>query len=244
MPEPSPPEHNHHASPGRKIRSVTVYCSSSSFLDEAYYELSREVGRQLGSGGYELVYGGGRLGMMGQVAKSSREAGGRVVGIITDRLREAEQMDDENAENIVVGTMRERKAQLEDRGDAIAVLPGGMGTLEEFFEILVGRLVGEHDKPILLLNPPSPLDGEGFWDPLLHLFAHMTEEKFMKAGAIQLFNVCDSPECLMGTLGHWERNGSDLGVDRLTLMPGLPGGLVDESEDPEQTGRGLHGGGV
>ena len=110
-------------------RSVTVYCSSSPRVDPSFVAVAREVGTLLGESGRELVYGGGSQGLMGEVARSCRDAGGRVVGIITERLRDAELLDDENHENIVVATMRERKRLLEDRGDAFLILPGGVGTL-------------------------------------------------------------------------------------------------------------------
>lgn len=173
-----------------------------------------------------MIYGGGKLGMMGAVASSCRRAGGRVVGIITDRLRDAEQMDPENDENVVVATMRERKALLESRGDAILVLPGGVGTLEEFFEVFVGKLVGEHEKPIVLLNMPDPDNTGGYYDPLLAMFRHVIASRFAKAAMMELLDVCETPEEAIAALDRHERNGASIG-DRRRFMPGLPEGVPD-----------------
>lgn len=203
------------------IGSVTVYCSSSSYLDEAYHEAAHELGDVLARSGRTLVYGGGRLGLMGTLAKAWREAGGRVVGVITHRLRSAEQMDEENDENIVVSTMRERKALMEAKGDAFVILPGGLGTLEEFTEILVGRIVGEHDKPIAIVNTREPGAATGFYDPLLTLVEHMVTQRFAKAGVRELFEVVEDARGAVDALRHATVGE---GTVRTDLMPGLPGG--------------------
>ena len=207
-----------------RIQRVTVYCSSSSFIDDSYVSATRAIGTALASSGRTLVYGGGKLGLMGALSKSWRDAGGRVEGVITDRLREAEQMDDENDENIVVATMRERKALMEERGDVFVILPGGLGTLEEFTEILVGRLVGEHDKPIVIVNTPSAESPDGFYRPLLALFDHMVSERFAKPGVTGLYEVVADAGGVVDAIERFERSPIEAGVDRRHLMPGLPGG--------------------
>ena len=219
-------------SPENQIGAVTVYCSSSSYLHEDYLESARTMGRLLATSGRSVVYGGGKLGMMGAVSESCRGAGGRVVGIITERLRDAEQMDPENDENIVVKTMRERKALLESRADALLVLPGGVGTLEEFFEVFVGKLVGEHDKPIILLNLNDPDNAGGFYDPLLAMFEHVIASRFAKAAMMDLMDVCATPEEAIEAFDRHEQDpaGRDVG-DRRRFMPGLPQGL---DTDPER----------
>ncbi|GAB4547161.1 MAG: hypothetical protein Tsb0013_06680 [Phycisphaerales bacterium] len=212
-----------------RIERVTVYCSSSSYLDEAYYDAARALGAAIAGSGRTLVYGGGKLGLMGALSQSWRDAGGRVEGVITDRLREAEQMDEANDENIVVATMRERKALMESRGDAFVILPGGLGTLEEFTEILVGRLVGEHDKPIVIVNTPEPgtATGErGFYDPLLVLFEHMIAQRFAKPGMATLYDVVPDAHGALEAIERHEREPVTLG-DRRHLMPGLPGGHTE-----------------
>ncbi len=175
-----------------RLRSITVYCSSSNDLHQEYLDVARAIGEGLARSGRTLVYGGGCVGLMGVAARACREHGGRVVGIITERLKQAEQLDQENHENIVVRTMRERKALLESRGDAMLVLPGGLGTLEEFFEILVGRLLGEHSKPIVLLNSTDPDAPGRYYDPLLAMFDHMIRSRFARNGLTSLFDVCDT----------------------------------------------------
>ena len=202
------------------IEAVTVYCSSSNLLDQAYFAAARAMGEGLAVSGRDLVYGGGCVGLMGELARSCRGAGGRVVGIITERLRDAEQLDPENHENVIVRTMRERKALLEQRGDAIVVLPGGLGTLEEFFEILVGRLLGEHDKPIFVLNMDDPNEEGRYYDPLLRMFDHMVNSRFAKAGIRELFEMCECVEDVLEGLNRVEREPpSDRAKDRSHLIP-------------------------
>lgn len=206
------------------IRAVTVYCSASNSVHPDYLALARRVGAQLAESGCDIVYGGGRVGLMGALARGARERGGRVVGVITRRLRDAEQLDEANDENVIVQTMRERKAILESRADAMLVLPGGLGTMEEFFEILTGRLLGEHDKPILLLNPPDPGGRGGFYDPLLAMIRHMIDLQFAKRGVLTLFEVVPSAEEVserLGTLARSARNGPP--PDRSHLLPTGPG---------------------
>lgn len=196
-----------------RLANVTLYCSSSEVLHADYYALARSFGTLLARSGRGLVFGGGRVGIMGETARAVRGAGGTTLGIITHRLQQAEQLDESNSENIIVATMRERKAILEARGDAMVVLPGGLGTLEEFFEILVGRLLGEHDKPIILLNPRDP-DGPGngnaggFFDPLLLMLDHMIRSRFTRDAARLLFDVLATPEAVIARLEELERTPS------------------------------------
>lgn len=188
--------------------------------------MAREIGRMIGESGRSLVYGGGSVGMMGHVARSCRGAGGHVVGVITEKLRDAEQMDPDNPEVIVVRTMRERKAIMEARGDAFVILPGGLGTLEEFFEILVGRILSEHTKPLALVNMDDPDDpregGSGFFDPMLAMFDHMIASRFAKAGVLTMFSVTPDAEALLAQIDTWEREGVAL-ADTRRLVPSGPG---------------------
>lgn len=207
----------------RRIGAVTVYCSSSNNVNGEYLALADQIGAGLARSGRTLVYGGGRVGLMGAAARACRAAGGRVVGIITQRLKQAEQLDTENAENIVVNTMRERKALLEGRGDAIVVLPGGLGTLEEFFEILTGRLLGEHDKPILILNSTDPDAPGRFYDPLLAMFDHMIRSRFARPQVLTLFEVCETAQELLGRLDALECAPlPSEPVDRSHFLPTAP----------------------
>jgi len=207
----------------QRIGAVTVYCSSSNDLRGEYLAVATEIGSGLARSGRTLVYGGGRVGLMGAASKACREGGGRVVGIITERLKQAEQLDPENHENIVVGTMRERKALLETRGDAMMVLPGGLGTLEEFFEILVGRLLGEHAKPIIVVNSADPDAPGRYYDPLIAMFDHMIRSRFARRGVMTLFDVCDTAEEALARLDAFERRPFPSEVAQTShLMPTPP----------------------
>lgn len=208
-----------------RINAVTVYCSSSNSVDASYFDAARQVGSVLARSGRSLVYGGGKVGLMGETARACRAGGGRVIGVITQTLKDAEQMDPDNHETVVVETMRERKRLLEQRGEAMVVLPGGLGTLEEFFEILVGRLLGEHEKPIIVINSPEPGSNgkSGFYDPMLSMIDHMIAQRFAKAGVRGLFTVCADPEQMSRALDEFERSPRAV-IDRRSLVPSGKGG--------------------
>lgn len=134
-------------------RSVCVFCASSDGIDARYLELAAELGAELGSRGLTLVSGGGRVSMMGALARSARAHGAWTVGVIPEALMGWEVADDEADELVVTADMRTRKATMDARSDAFLVLPGGLGTLEEFLEAWVGRSLGMHAKPIVVLDP-------------------------------------------------------------------------------------------
>lgn len=188
-----------------------MYCSSSEVIHADHFATAKRFGTLLARSGRGLVFGGGRVGLMGEIARAVRAAEGRTLGIITQRLKDAEQLDESNSENVIVETMRERKALLESRGDAFVVLPGGLGTLEEFFEILVGRILEEHDKPIVILNPRDP-DGPAngnagaFFDPLLEMIDHIIRSRFTREAVRGLFDVRSTPEEVVERLDELERS--------------------------------------
>lgn len=167
--------------------NVCVYCASSDDVDPLYFDHAAEVGRRIGAGGHTLVYGGGCIGLMGRVARAVHEFDGRVVGVIPQSMTGVEIAYHDADELIVVDTMRQRKQAMEDRADAFVTLPGGFGTLEELSEIIVGRLLGFHDKPIVVLN------SHGFYDPLLELFDHFIEHRFAKPRHRDFYAVVDTP---------------------------------------------------
>ncbi|HTK95559.1 MAG TPA: TIGR00730 family Rossman fold protein, partial [Terriglobales bacterium] len=154
------------------IHSLTVYCSSSRELPPVYYDAGRELGHAIARNGWRLVYGGNRIGLMGVVADAVREAGGKVTGISPRTMVDEGIGDDACDEILVTETMRERKRLLEERGDAFIAMPGGLGTFEEIFEIIVGKQLGFHNKPIVLLNINR------YWSPLLELIDRAIEQKF------------------------------------------------------------------
>ncbi|MCA9290539.1 MAG: TIGR00730 family Rossman fold protein [Phycisphaerales bacterium] len=175
--------------------SVTVYCASSQRLDPAFHDAARIIGGAIAARGFDLVYGGGSIGLMGEIARAARAGGGRVVGIITHRLLEMEQGWDGCDELVVVDTMRERKRLLAERGDAFVILPGGIGTYEEFFEILVGRQLGEHDKPIGIVN------AHGYFNPLVAMIEHAVEHRFVRDGVHDLFVIDPDPAHVLAAVG-------------------------------------------
>ena len=164
-------------------RSLCVYCSSSDRLDPKYAAAAGELGRELVTRGWGLVYGGGKTGLMGAVARAVKAQGGRVVGVIPEFMKARELAYDEADELVTVVTMRERKLLMEARADAFVALPGGFGTLEEIMEILTLRQLDVVKKPCVFLNQ------DGFYDPLLQLFERMLADKFIKPSNLGLFRV-------------------------------------------------------
>jgi hypothetical protein len=165
------------------IQSVTVYCSSSRDVAKVYFDAAADLGAAIARQGWTLVYGGNDCGCMGALADAARNAGGKVVGVTPKLLVDHGIADQKCDELLVTATMRERKGILESRGDAFITLPGGLGTLEEIFEILVGRTLGYHAKPVVLLNIAR------FYDPLLAMFEYGIEQKFIKPKARQHLHV-------------------------------------------------------
>lgn len=169
------------------MNAITVYCSSSNFLDPQFHDEAVQIGAELARRSITLVYGGGSVGLMGLLTRSARAGGGRVVGVITRSLIEKELGDPDCDELIVVDTMRQRKQLLAERGDGFIMLPGGIGTYEEFFEILVGRQLQEHDKPIGVVN------AHGYFNPLIAMIEHGIEHKFIKPAVHELFAINPDP---------------------------------------------------
>ena len=167
-------------------KSLCVYCSSSDRLDPKYYALAEELGRALPPRDWQLVYGGGNVGMMGALAREVKRAGGHVVGVIPAFMQTRELAYDGADELHVVATMRERKGLMETRADAFVALPGGWGTLEEILEIITLRQLDTHRKPCVFLNY------EGFYDDLLRLFDRMVREQFNRPSNLRLFTVARS----------------------------------------------------
>ncbi|HLJ65572.1 MAG TPA: TIGR00730 family Rossman fold protein [Stellaceae bacterium] len=176
------------------VRSLCVYCGSADRVDEIYRAAARRLGTLLGENRIELVYGGGRVGLMGVVADAALAAGGRVVGIIPAHLHEREVGHHGVSVLEVVDSMHERKRRMFGRADAFAVLPGGMGTLDETFEMITWRQLGLHDKPIIIVNV------QGYWAPLLGMFDHLIAAGFAAPAARRLFSVVGNVEDLLPAL--------------------------------------------
>ena len=158
------------------LQSVCVYCGSGTGRNPAFAEAARGLGRMLAAARIGLVYGGGSLGLMGEIARSVLDHGGHVTGIIPGFLSEREHMLVEAQELIVVDDMHQRKQLMFAKSDAFVALPGGLGTLEEFVEQLTWSQLGRHARPIVLANI------EGFWNPLLVQFESMVTQGFIREG--------------------------------------------------------------
>jgi uncharacterized protein (TIGR00730 family) len=165
------------------MRAVTVYCSSSSHVDPIYFAAASELGRAIAQSGWRLVYGGNHVGCMGALADGARNAGGKVTGITPQLLVDQGMGDPDCDELIITPSMRERKGLLEERADGFVTLPGGIGTFEEVFEIIVGRVLGYHSKPIVLLNVAD------YYAPLLAMINHGIETRFIRPATRDAFFV-------------------------------------------------------
>ena len=163
--------------------SICVYCGSRPGNDPEFSTVARQVGTWIGMRGGQLVYGGGRNGLMGSVADATLAAGGRVIGVIPKALVDKEQSHHGCTELHIVETMHERKRMMAERADAFIALPGGIGTFEEFFEVWTWRQLGYHDKPIGLLNM------NGYYDSLLAFLQSSVAAGFMSDSLMPLISV-------------------------------------------------------
>ncbi|MSP49344.1 MAG: TIGR00730 family Rossman fold protein [Alphaproteobacteria bacterium] len=177
-----------------KIRSLCVYCGASVRVAQVHRDAALSLGRLLGEAKIRLIFGGGRVGLMGVMADAALQAGGEVVGVIPDHLVRLEVGHGGASELIQVRTMHERKQRMADLADGFAVLPGGLGTLDETFEIVTWKQLRLHDKPIVLV------DVAGYWQPLVGLIEHMIEDGFVQPAHRRLFGVVDKVEDVIPAL--------------------------------------------
>jgi hypothetical protein len=177
-----------------KIRKICVYCGSSPGADPAFVQAARAFGEILARNGIGLVYGGGSIGMMGEVAKAVLTHGGEVNGIIPEFLVARELALKEAQNLIVTKDMHERKQKMFEMADAFVALPGGVGTLEELVEQLTWAQLGHHRKPVLVANI------KGFWEPLNALFDHMRALQFIRSELSFDLLVADTVEDILPTL--------------------------------------------
>jgi len=185
------------------MKALCVYCASSDRLAPKYYAAAESVGREIARQGWALVYGGGKTGMMGAVARGTKQGGGRVVGVIPEFMKVRELAFDEADELISVITMRERKTMMETRADAFLALPGGWGTLEELLEILTLAHLEVLHKPIVIFNQ------DGYYDDLIRMFERVIEERFMHATIRGKFSVACSVEEIFPLITRWQPQPGD-----------------------------------
>lgn len=171
--------------------NICVYGAASSNIDESYFAAAEKMGSLIAEKGYGLVYGGGLFGLMGAAAKGAKKAGGKVTGVAPKFFKPDGVLYDECDEFIYTETMRERKQKMEELSDAFIVMPGGIGTMEEFLEIFTLRQLGRHNKPIAILNT------NGYYDNMAAMLRTAVSEGFMKEENLTAAPVFSSPEEVM-----------------------------------------------
>jgi uncharacterized protein (TIGR00730 family) len=181
----------------RAMRRVCVFCGSSAGGDSAYSDAVADLARTIVGRGLGLVYGAGRVGLMGALADAALEAGGEVIGVIPRALVDREVAHRGLTELHVVGSMHERKAMMADLSDAFVTAPGGLGTLEELFEVLTWSQLGLHDKPCGLL------DVRGYYDPMGDFLDHTVSEGFLRPDSRAMLLVGSEPGELLDRLAAW-----------------------------------------
>ncbi len=165
-------------------RSICVFCGSRSGVSAAYEAAARKLGSKIADFGWRLVYGAGDVGLMGAVANAAQAGGAETFGVIPEHLVRWEVGKTDLSSYVVTETMHERKKVMFMNCDAIMVLPGGAGSLDEFFEVLTWRQLKLHEKPLILLNV------DGYWDPLMGLMHHVVDQGFADASLLDFITVC------------------------------------------------------
>ncbi|HAU29339.1 MAG TPA: TIGR00730 family Rossman fold protein [Rhodospirillaceae bacterium] len=171
-----------------EIRSVCVYCGASPNVRDIFKNEATTLGKKLAEDHFRIIYGGGKMGLMGIVADTALKAGAEVVGIIPEHIQNREIEHLGLTELLVVDSMHTRKRLMSERADAFCILPGGLGTLDEFFEIVEWKQLGLHKKPIIIINT------DGFWSNLVTLVEHTIAENFSRKEDRELFHVVKNAE--------------------------------------------------
>lgn len=176
---------------------VAIYCGSQIGKNEAYKEAAIEVGERLAQAGHTIVYGGSKIGLMGLMANAALQNGGAIIGVMPEHLQKRELAHVELTELHIVDTMHTRKAKMIDLSNALLALPGGCGTMDEYFEAFTWAQIGLHDKPVILYNV------DGFYDALIEHFKRMMDEGFIRDEQHKLFHVVTSIEQLEALLTNY-----------------------------------------
>jgi uncharacterized protein (TIGR00730 family) len=176
--------------------SVCVYCGSRAGTKPEFTDQAQALGRGIAERGWRLVYGAGDVGLMGTVARATQSAGGDTFGVIPTHLVRAEVGKTDLTRYVITENMHERKKVMFMNADAIVVMPGGAGSMDEFFEVLTWTQLGLHSKPIILMNV------SGYWDPLIALMDHMIAMGFADASLKGLFHITDTAEATLKQLSH------------------------------------------
>lgn len=187
--------------------NICVYGASSNDLDKVHFEQSYALGSLLAIKGHTLVFGAGNHGVMGSVARGAHDNGGKIIGISPRFFDYDDILYAECTELIFTETMRERKEMMENTSDAFVMAPGGIGTFEEFFEVLTLKQLNKHSKPIAVLNV------DGYYNPMLEMLRHSVEKGFMGADCMEIFKVFDKVEDVINYLEEY--TGSDVDLSKL-----------------------------
>jgi len=179
-------------------KTICLYCSSSDALSSSYFQVATEFGALLAQRNYTLIYGGGRIGLMGAAARSVHQHGGKVIGVIPQSLQEKEVGYNAADELIITKDLRDRKAIMEARADAFVALPGGFGTLEEIFEILTLKQLQFHTKPVVLVNTNH------FYGHFVRLCEHIYKERFAKPDSRLLYHLAPDPASVFPYLENYQ----------------------------------------
>ncbi|MGE8500471.1 MAG: TIGR00730 family Rossman fold protein [Pseudomonas sp.] len=190
------------------LRSICVFCGASPGAQPIYRHAAEALGRHLAEQGLRVVYGGGAVGLMGVVADAAMAAGGEVIGVIPQSLERAEIGHTGLTRLEVVDTMHTRKARMAELSDAFIALPGGLGTLEELFEVWTWGQLGYHSKPLGLL------DVNGFYSKLGDFLDHLVQERFVRAEHRGMLQLSETPDELLQTLRQWQPSVAPKWVDR------------------------------
>lgn len=190
----------------RLFMNIAVYGAASSLIDEKYKEAGRELGRKITERGHGLVFGGGANGMMGAVAEGAYEKGGYILGVVPSFFHEANaEVSFKNCtEYIYTDTMRERKQKMEESSEAFIISPGGIGTFDEFFEILTLKQLGRHNKPIVIFNI------NGFYDDIAKSLQKMVEQKFITDDCAELCSVFTDIDEILNYIESYDPKDIDL----------------------------------
>ena len=181
-----------------KKKTICIYCSSSKHLPEKFYEISRQLGEKIGRNNYNMVYGGTVVGMMGVIADTASKFGAEVTGVIPERIESFGLKHPSLAKVVVTKDMRERKATMEKLADAFIAMPGGFGTFEEVFEILVAKQLGYHDNPVIFMN------FDNYYSNLFKMFDTIYQNKFAKEETKTLYHISDNLDEMFEYLKTYE----------------------------------------
>ena len=198
-----------------KKKTLCIYCSSSNDLPEKFYKISKELGEMLAQKGYNMVYGGSTRGMMGTIADNALKNGAEVIGVMPEKFQDWGLQQPNLTKLIITKDMRERKATMEKHADAFIAMPGGFGTFEEIFEILVAKQLNYHNKPVIFMN------FDGYYDNMFKMFDTVYQNNFAKQETKTLYFIAN-------TLDEMFEDGTVAKIAQKYDEFGVPGSLIQK----------------